>query len=139
MGRKNRRIKEHIRRLPKLSEIITPKRMDIWYAKLPMDRRTSVQGGSRPVLIISNDICNENSPVVTVVPLTTQFKHLGQPTHVMLKLRDGTQSMLLAEQIMTVEKKLLDRKIEHYQDGGTIRKIETAIREQIGMRDGDTS
>lgn len=139
MGRKNRRIKEHIRRLPKLSEIITPKRMDIWYAKLPMDRRTSVQGGSRPVLIISNDICNENSPVVTVVPLTTQFKHLGQPTHVILKLSDGTQSMLLAEQIMTVEKRLLDRKIEHYQDCGTIRKIETAIREQIGMRDGDTS
>ena len=122
-----------------MSEIITPKRMDIWYAKLPMDKRTSIQGGSRPVLIISNDICNEKSPVITAVPLTTQFKHPGQPTHVMLKLRDWTQSMLLAEQIMTIEKKLLDRKIEHYKDGTTIRRIENAIREQIGMRDGDTS
>ena len=114
-------------------DIVKPKRMEIWYARLPMDRRTSVQGGSRPVLIISNDVCNEKSSVVTVIPMTTQFKHLGQPTHVIVTLKDGTQSMALAEQIMPLDKGYLDRKIEACTDGETIGKIETAVREQVGM------
>ena len=58
MGRKNRRKQEHIRPLSR-QLIVRPKRMDIWYAALPLDRRTSIQGGSRPVVIVSNDICNE--------------------------------------------------------------------------------
>ena len=63
MGRKNNRKRE---RVPRISNnlLVHPRRMEIWYASLPMDRRTSVQGGSRPVVIVSNDICNENSPAV---------------------------------------------------------------------------
>lgn len=116
-----------------MTEIVKPKRMEIWYARLPMDRRTSVQGGARPVLIISNDVCNERSSIVTVIPMTTQIKHPGQPTHVVLTLKDGTQSMLLAEQIMPLDKGYLDRKIEACTDGSTIGRIETAVREQVGM------
>lgn len=114
-------------------DIVNPKRMEIWYARLPMDRRTSVQGGARPVLIISNDVCNARSFVVTVIPLTTQFKHITQPTHVILTMEDGTKSMLLAEQIMALDKKCLDRKIETCRDAETINRIENAIREQVGM------
>lgn len=116
-----------------MAEIIKPRRMEIWYARLPMDRRTSVQGGARPVLIISNDVCNEKSSIVTVIPMTTQFKHLGQPTHVILELKDGTQSMALAEQIMPLDKGYLDRKIEKCEDKEVIEKIENAVREQVGM------
>jgi len=133
MGRKNRRKVEHIRRLPSLVDIVNPKRMDIWYARLPMDRRTSIQGGARPVLIISNDVCNERSSVVTAIPMTTQFKHISQPTHVIMTMEDGTKSMLLAEQIMALDKKYLDRKIEACRDAETINRIENAIREQTGM------
>ena len=46
---------------------MAPQRMEIWYAYLPMKKGSSVQGGNRPVVIISNDICNEVSSVVTVV------------------------------------------------------------------------
>ena len=118
-----------------MAEIVKPKRMDIWYARLPMDKRTSVQGGARPVLVISNDVCNERSFVVTVIPMTSQFKHLSQPTHVILTMRDGSQSMALAEQIMPLDKKYLDRRIDTLTDRETIEKIENAVREQVGMKD----
>ena len=49
-------------------DIQSPKRMEIWYAKLPMDRRTSVQGGSRPVLIISGD-GDKNTVLQAIRPL----------------------------------------------------------------------
>ena len=120
-----------------MTDIVKPRRMDIWYARLPMDRRTSVQGGARPVLIISNDICNERSPVVTAIPMTTQMKHIGQPTHVVLTLKDGTQSMALAEQITTLEKRFLDRKVDRCEDEEEIRRIEAAVREQVGIKDAD--
>ena len=133
MGRKNRRKSEHVKRLPRVVDIQFPRRMEIWYAKLPMDRRTSVQGGARPVLVISNDVCNERSSIITVIPMTTQMKHLSQPTHVVVEMEDGTQSMVLAEQIMTIDKRLLDRKIEKCEEAEVVERIEQAVREQIGM------
>ncbi len=42
----------------------------------------------------------ERSSVLTANPKTTQFKHISQPTHVIMTMEDGTKSMLLAEQIM---------------------------------------
>ena len=89
-------------------DIQSPKRMEIWYAKLPMDRRTSVQGGSRPVLIISNDVCNERSSIITVIPMTTQMKHLSQPTHVLWIWRTEI-SRWCSEQIMAIDKRLDQR------------------------------
>lgn len=131
MGRKNNRKAEHIPRI-RNSLLVHPKRMEIWYASLPLDRRTSVQGGNRPVVIISNDICNEKSNTVTVAPITSQLKHLEMPTHVLIEnLKDET-SMVLAEQIMTVDKRFLDRKIGDCKESE--EKIEKALMEQIGIK-----
>lgn len=128
MGRKNRRKQEHIRPLGK-QLIVRPRRMEIWYASLPLDRRTSVQGGNRPVVIVSNDICNEKSNAVTVAPVTRQIKHMEMPTHVLIM--DGT-SMVLAEQIMTIDKRFLDRRIGDCK--GQESQIEKALMEQIGIK-----
>ena len=131
MGRKNSRKTEHIPKIRK-NLLIQPKRMDIWYASLPLDRRTSVQGGNRPVVIVSNDICNEKSNTVTVAPITTQLKHLEMPTHVLIEnLKDET-SLVLAEQIMTVDKRFLDRKIGDCKE--IEDKIDRALMEQIGIK-----
>lgn len=63
---------------------------------------SSVQRGSRPVVIVSNDIGNKNSPVITVVPCTTQSKS-DIPTHFNFIL-DATPNTVLCEQIFTVGK-----------------------------------
>lgn len=132
MGRKNNRKKEHIPSVKRLERmLIRPKRMEIWYAKLPMDKRSNVQGGSRPVVIISNDICNTKSGTVTVVPITSRMKHLEMPTHVVIEnLKDET-SMILAEQIQTIDKIRLDRRIGDCL--GMEDEIEKAILEQVGI------
>jgi len=110
-----------------------PKRMEIWYATLPLDKHSSVQGGNRPVLVVSNDTCNVLSSVVTVIPLTTQLKHLSQPTHVIVEIKNGEPSMLLAEQIMSIDKQRLNRKIDICEEPVVVEKIETAVKQQLGL------
>ncbi len=46
------------------------KQYDIWLADIPAPKDSHVQHGRRPVVIISNDLANTHSPVVTVIPLT---------------------------------------------------------------------
>ena len=59
----------------------TPQRGDIWFASLGSHSNTSVQGGTRPVIIISNDIGNEHADTVNVVPMTRHMKKLDLPCH----------------------------------------------------------
>ena len=51
-----------------------PYRGEIWVAHLGSHPNTSVQEGSRPVLIVSNDKGNHTSNTVVVLPLTSQIK-----------------------------------------------------------------
>ena len=81
------------------------------------------------MVIVSNDICNEKSNTVTVAPVTRQIKHLEMPTHVLIM--DGA-SMVLAEQVMTIDKRFLDRRIGDCK--GQEQQIEKALMEQIGIK-----
>ena len=65
--------------------------MEIWLADLPATPG-HVQHGRRPVVIVSNDANNANSPIVTIVPLTSNRKKLTQPTHICLLRRVGEAS-----------------------------------------------
>jgi len=109
-----------------------PQRMEIWYANVPMKKDSSIQGGGRPVVIISNDICNMMSSVLTVAPMTRQLKKLTLPTHVLVDAPDGRQSVVLAEQIMPVERSMLINKMGRVPDED-VKRIEAALREQLGM------
>lgn len=56
------------------------KQYDIWLADIPAPKDSHVQHGRRPVVIISNNLANTHSPVVTVIPLTSQMnKHQLPP------------------------------------------------------------
>jgi mRNA interferase MazF len=88
------------------------KQFDIWMADLP--RRvgmTSVVWGKRPVVIVSNNLNNEHSEVVLVVPLTSRLGKTQLPTHVFLKDQGlDVPSYALCEQIMPIDKcELLDK------------------------------
>ncbi len=47
------------------------KRGDIYMTQLG-NYSGSIQGGTRPCLVISNNLCNKHSPVLVVAPLTSK-------------------------------------------------------------------
>lgn len=104
---------------------LTIKRGDIYYAELnPVIG--SEQGGTRPVLIISNDIGNKHSPTVIIAPITSRVHTKAKiPTHALIKDFDGLDknSIILFEQIRTIDKQrlreylgTLDRRFIHCAD-----------------------
>lgn len=98
---------------------------------------SSKECGFRPALIVSNNVANKYSPVVTVIPLTAQVKKkLRHPTHVFLSRKAGyglkRDSIALAEQLFTVEKSELVRKVGTVKDAATMRKVTRALQVQIG-------
>lgn len=65
------------------------------------------QAGTRPVLVVSNDIGNRYSPVIVAVPITS--RRIGKkwlPTHVEIKIPEllKNDSTALTEQIRTIDK-----------------------------------
>lgn len=87
------------------------KRGDIYYAELnPVIG--SEQGGTRPVLIISNDIGNRHSPTVIVAAITSKTQSKAKlPTHASAREYEGLErnSIVLLEQIRTIDKQRLER------------------------------
>ena len=84
-----------------------PNRGDIYFADLdPV--RGSEQGGTRPVLIIQNDIGNKYSPTVIVAAITSSMKKGNLPTHIKIEGVEGLQgkSYILLEQLRTLDKRL---------------------------------
>lgn len=91
----------------------TIKRGDIYYAEFnPVIG--SEQGGTRPVLIISNDIGNRHSPTVIVAAITSRVHTKAKlPTHTAIRDFEGLNkdSIILLEQIRTIDKKRLQEYI----------------------------
>ena len=89
------------------------KRGDIFYADLsPVVG--SEQGGVRPVLIVQNDVGNKFSPTVIAAAITSQQSKAKLPTHIQLGAQDCglmKDSVVLLEQIRTIDKKRLKEKI----------------------------
>ena len=112
---------------------IPMKRFAIWIIDLPSSGNSHVQHGIRPAIIVSNDMANLYSPVVTVVPLTSRQKK-PLPTHVSLRgcglNRDSTA---LCEQIITVDKTRLTRCIGFVYNTCDQYALRQALRVQLGM------
>jgi mRNA interferase MazF len=80
-------------------------RGEIYYADLN-PASGSEQGGTRPVLVLQNDIGNRHSPTVIVAAITSQKGKHEIPTHVDIGAVSGLHrdSMVLLEQIRTLDK-----------------------------------
>jgi mRNA interferase MazF len=82
-----------------------PKRGDVYLARLD-PKEGSEQAGARPVVVVSRDSINQNSPVVIVVPVTDRSnKKRLYPSQVVLKAGDGglsIDSIALAEQVRAI-------------------------------------
>ncbi|HJV45470.1 MAG TPA: type II toxin-antitoxin system PemK/MazF family toxin [Bacillota bacterium] len=112
------------------------KRGDVYFADLsPVVG--SEQGGVRPVLIIQNDIGNRFSPTVIVAAITAQIQKAKLPTHVEIDAKSygfDRDSVILLEQIRTIDKQRLTDKITHLDDE-MMDKVNEAIQISLGLID----
>lgn len=112
------------------------KRGDMFYADLsPVIG--SEQGGVRPVLIIQNDRGNKYSPTVIAAAITSQTGKNRLPTHIEIDSKSyglKSDSVVLAEQIRTIDKSRLKEKIGHIDDNKIIEKINSAIGVSFGLQ-----
>lgn len=110
------------------------KRGDIFYADLsPVVG--SEQGGVRPVLVIQNDIGNKYSPTVIAAAITSRINKAKMPTHIELAARDfGLQkdSVILAEQVRTIDKRRLREKIGCINEELMVR-VNEALAVSMGL------
>lgn len=110
------------------------KRGDVYFADLsPVVG--SEQGGVRPVLVIQNDIGNRFSPTVIVAAITAQIQKAKLPTHVEIDAkRYGFErdSVILLEQIRTIDKQRLTDKITHLDDE-MMDKVDEALQVSLGL------
>ena len=94
------------------------KRGDIFYADLsPVIG--SEQGGTRPVLVVQNDVGNKFSPTVIVAAITSQINKAKMPTHIEISANEFgllKDSVILLEQIRTIDKRRLKEKIGKLND-----------------------
>jgi mRNA interferase MazF len=113
---------------------VVVKRGDIFYGDLsPVIG--SEQGGVRPVLVIQNDIGNKYSPTVIVAAITSQINKAKLPTHVELAAESygiTKDSVILLEQIRTIDKKRLKEKIGHLSDE-LMKQVDLALQISFGL------
>ena len=110
------------------------KRGDIFYADLsPVIG--SEPGGIRPVIVVQNDIGNKYSPTVIVAAVTSRINKAKMPTHIEISALEyglTKDSVILAEQIRTIDKKRLKEKIGRIDDK-LIEKVNTALMISFGL------
>lgn len=116
--------------MAKLREKLRPhefKRGDIWLADLAPVKGHE-QDKKRPVLVVQNDIANEYSSCVTIVPLTTHEGGKVYPTEILIKSPEGSlkkDSLILCSQIRALDKEL--RFVEY------IGRIQPTTLEKVGQ------
>ena len=110
------------------------KRGDIFYADLsPVVG--SEQGGIRPVIVIQNDIGNKYSPTVIVAAITSQINKAKLPTHVEISSEEyglNRDSVVLLEQVRTLDKRRLKEKIGHMTDED-MKKVNKAMMKSLSL------
>ena len=110
-------------------------RGSIWLATLAMHSGSNIQGGYRPVIVVSNEASNKYSTTVTVVPLTSIIKRIDIPTHVLIPVAEERKlvkpTMVLAEQVMTIDKANLKKYLSTINDRRLMNEINDAIRTQL--------
>ena len=112
----------------------TIKRGDIYYADLnPVVG--SEQGGTRPVLVISNDIGNKHSPTVIVAPITSRINTKAKlPTHTLINNFEGLDknSIILLEQVRTIDKQRLEQYLGMIPDD-MVARVDKALAISVAL------
>lgn len=98
------------------------RRGDIYFAALDAARGSEVQT-TRPVIIVSNDVANRASSLVTVIPMTSNRVRV-YPFEVALETNDtglGKDAKSMAQQVRTLDKARL----------GTLRRGAVTVEKML--------
>lgn len=106
------------------------KRGQVWFYVPRVEPVGHIQKGPRPVIIVSNNHCNEHSPVVLAVPCTTQIKK-NFPTHVMF-IMDKQVNIAQADQAGPVNVDELVN-IKYFLEEYIMERIDEAIKIAFGL------
>ncbi len=95
----------------------------------------SEQGKTRPVLIIQNDVGNENSPVTIVACITSNLARKDCPTNVFITAKEtglNCDSVVLLNQIRTIDKTRLQKKIAHVPNSKML-EVDEALKISLNL------
>ncbi len=110
-------------------------RGEVYWADLGK-RRGSEQEGRRPVLIIQNNLGNKHSPTTIVATLTGELEKKTERLHVRVSpVTSGLprEGMVLTEQLVTIDKTRLGKKIGRLSDD-EMRKVDMALHRSLALQ-----
>lgn len=109
-------------------------RGDIYYYNFGKDGG-SVQSGERPVLVVQTDEYNQKAPTIIVAAITGVMKKRYLPSHIILGENFGLTkpSMVMMEQIRTINKDELRDYVGTIEDADLLKKINIALKKTLGL------
>ena len=96
--------------------------------------------GTRPVLVLQNDIGNQHSPTIIVAGISSQMKKMYLPTHIQIDEECGLKrkSVVQLEQIHTIDRKRLRGYIGTLSEK-MMSRVNQAIQISLGMESSNTT
>ena len=94
--------------------------------------------GTRPCLVIQNDIGNQNSPLTIVAPLSDENQYKELPVQVKVSAKElgkgGKDSVIECGQIRTMDSSArIEKKLTELQDD-TMEQVDTALQVSLGLK-----
>lgn len=109
-------------------------RGDIYYADLS-GGIGSEQKGMRPVVIVQNNMGNKHSTTLIIVPISKKLTKPPLPTHVIFQNEKLDYiSMILCEQLRTIDKIRLKSKITHLDDD-VMQLVDQALKISLNIQE----
>lgn len=113
------------------------RRMDIILVDFGEDFDSCVIGDFRPAIVISKTSYNKVSPVMQVLPLTKKLKAIDRDYHIFVDRMDckdyEASGICMVEQITTVDRQQVRRKIAEVTEPRLIAKLESAMVRHLGI------
>ncbi len=114
-------------------QIMNIERGDILLIEFDPTRGSEIKK-TRPAAVVTNNLANEFSPVITIIPITSQNLNKIRVFEVLITSAVGLKkaSKAIVAQIRTVDRSRIQKKIGHISPSD-IKKIDLALRLHLDL------